>query len=161
MSIENVKAYLAQWGREKDVLEFPVSSATVDLAAAALQVIPARIAKTLTFQQGESCLLVVAAGDARIDNKKFKAAFGIKPKMLDPETALEQTGHAVGGICPFALKENLPVYLDVSLKRFQTVFPACGSSNSAIKLTLDELFQYSAARDWVDIGKDWDETLSE
>lgn len=155
MSIENVKEYLAKWGREKDVMEFPVSSATVELAAQALQVIPARIAKTLTFKGKEKDIVLVTAGDARIDNKKFKAAFSIKPKMLTSEEALEMTGHAVGGICPFALKEALPVYLDISLQRFKTVFPACGSSNSAIELTCEELFLYSGALQWVDVGKDW------
>ncbi len=155
MSIENVKTYLSQWEREKDILEFPVSSATVELAAQALNVIPARIAKTLTFRLEDHGLVLVTAGDARIDNKKFKTVFGIKPKMLTPEEALELTGHAVGGICPFALKNSLPVYLDVSLQRFQTVFPACGSSNSAIELTCEELFRYSKAIGWVDVGKDW------
>ncbi len=157
MSIENVKQYLARWGRDKDVLEFPVSSATVELAAQAVGVIPARIAKTLTFKKEDGAIVLVTAGDARIDNKKFKAALGIKPKMLSPEEALELTGHAVGGICPFALKNPLPVYLDISMKRFNTVFPACGSSNSAIELTCDELFAYSGALDWVDTGKDWQE----
>ena len=157
MSIEKVKEYLSRWGREKDVLEFPVSSATVELAAQAVGVIPARIAKTLTFKQADGAIVLVTAGDARIDNKKFKAALGLKPKMLSPEDALELTGHAVGGVCPFALKNPLPVYLDVSMKRFNTVFPACGSSNSAIELTCDDLFTYSGALDWVDVCRDWQE----
>ncbi len=157
MSIEKVKEYLSRWGRDKDVLEFPVSSATVELAAQAVGVIPARIAKTLTFKQEGGAIVLVTAGDARIDNKKFKAALGLKPKMLSPEDALELTGHAVGGVCPFALKNPLPVYLDVSMKRFNTVFPACGSSNSAIELTCDDLYIYSGALDWVDVCRDWQE----
>ena len=157
MSIEKVKEYLSRWGREKDVMEFPVSSATVELAAQAVGVIPARIAKTLTFKQEGGAIVLVTAGDARIDNKKFKAALGLKPKMLSPEDALELTGHALGGVCPFALKNPLPVYLDVSMKRFNTVFPACGSSNSAIELTCDDLYTYSGALDWVDVCRDWQE----
>ena len=153
MSIQAVKEYLAQWGRENDVLEFPVSSATVELAAQALHTSPAQIAKTLSFVQGDGCLLVVAAGDARIDNAKFKAAFGVKAKMLPPDRALELTGHAVGGVCPFALPESVPVYLDRSLLSQEVVYPACGSSNSAIRLTTEELALYSRSRGWVDICK--------
>ena len=153
MSIEAVKEYLSQWGRDKDVLEFPVSSATVELAAEALHTAPEKIAKTLSFVNGEGCLLVVAAGNARIDNPKFKAAFGMKAKMLPPDRALELTGHAVGGVCPFALPENVPVYLDGSLKDKEVIYPACGSSNSAIRLTPDELERYSHSRGWVDVCK--------
>lgn len=134
MSIENVKDYLANYNRSSDIIELDLSSATVDLAAAALGVEPARIAKTLAFrgrEDGES-LLIVAAGDAKIDNKKFKELFGVKARMLSADETLEQTGHAVGGVCPFGLINDLPVYMDISLKRFSTVFPACGSSNSAI-----------------------------
>ncbi len=153
MSVETVKEYLSQWGREKDVLEFPVSSATVELAAQALHTAPGQIAKTLSFARGEGCLLVVAAGDARIDNAKFKAALGTKAKMLTPDQVLAMTGHAVGGVCPFALPEDVPVYLDESLREKGVVYPACGSSNSAIRLTLEELAAYSRSRGWVDVCK--------
>ncbi len=153
MSIEAVKDYLSRWGRDKDIQEFPVSSATVELAAEALHTAPGAIAKTLSFADGEGCLLVVAAGNARIDNPKFKATFGMKAKMLPPDRALELTGHAVGGVCPFALPENVPVYLDQSLKDKEVVYPACGSSNSAIRLTLEELERYSQSRGWVDVCK--------
>ncbi len=155
MSIDQVRAHLKKWHRENDILEFDVSSATVELAARALGVEPARIAKTLAIKNGESALLVVAAGDARVDNKKFKAEFGFKPKMLTPEETLQLTGHAVGGVCPFGLKNNIPVYLDVSLRRFTTIFPACGSSNSAIELTCAELDEYSQNQKWVDVCRDW------
>lgn len=153
MSIEIVREYLKQYGRETDVLEFDVSSATVDLAAKALGVLPARIAKTISLKDSDGCLLVVTAGDGKIDNAKFKAEFGFKARMLTPEEALALTGHAVGGICPFALPEGVHVYTDISLKRFDTVFPACGSSNSAIELTCDELFEYSGSLKWVDVCK--------
>ena len=158
MSIEQVRAYLDRWGKGKDIIEMGISTATVELAAAALGVIPARIAKSLSLKGvanavGEGgAVMVVTAGDTRIDNKKFRAHFGFKPKMLSPEETLAHTGHAIGGVCPFALPPGLEVYLDVSMKRFQTVFPACGSGNSAIELTLDELEQYSQSRGWVDVG---------
>ncbi len=152
MSIEAVKAYFRSFGREQDVQEFPVSSATVELAAQALSTEPARIAKTLSFQDGEDCLLVVTAGDTKIDNQKFKAYFGFKAKMLTPEQALAMTGHAVGGVCPFALPEGVRVVLDESMRRFSTVFPACGSSNSAIELTCEELERYSGGV-WADVCK--------
>ena len=155
MSIEKVKAYFAQFGMEGRVLEFPVSSATVELAAQALRCEPCRIAKTLSFAVGDTPVLIVAAGDARIDNPKYKARFGTKAKMLTPEQAAQRIGHAVGGVCPFAVQPGVEVYLDVSLKRFDTVFPACGSSNSAIELTIPELEQYSGYKDWVDVCKDW------
>lgn len=157
MSIENVRSYFRSLGREGDIREFSQSSATVELAAQALGVEPARIAKTLSFQDGEGCLLIVAAGDARIDNPIFKAAFGFKAKMLAPEEALRLTGHAVGGVCPFAVPDTVRVCLDVSLRRFDTVFPACGSANSAIELTCEDLFAYSRAREWVDVCKSWRE----
>lgn len=156
MSIEKVKSYFASLGREQDIREFPVSSATVELAAQALSVEPARIAKTLSFQ-GEtidSCLLLVTAGDRKIDNSKFKHFFGKKARMLTPDQALILTGHGVGGVCPFANPDGAQVYLDISLQRFSTVFPACGSSNSAIELTCDELFTYAHALQWVDICKE-------
>lgn len=155
MAIEPVKAYLAARGMEGRVLEFDGSSATVELAARAAGVEPARIAKTLSFDGEEGGLLVVTAGDAKIDNAKFKAQFQRKARMLSPDAVLALTGHAVGGVCPFALPEGVPVYLDVSLKRFATVFPACGSANSAIELTMDELDRLSGARAWVDVCKGW------
>lgn len=157
MAIERVRAYLKAFGAEDRILEFPVSSATVALAAEALGCEPARIAKTLSFLSGESCILVVAAGDAKVDNAKFKARFSMKAKMLSPEDAERLVGHAVGGVCPFAVNEGIPVYLDESLRRFQTVYPACGSSNSAIELTLDELERFSGAQAWVDVCKGWQE----
>ena len=157
MSIEKVRDYFRPLGREGDILEFPVSSATVELAAQAVGVIPARIAKTLSFLVDGGCVLIVAAGDAKIDNSKFKGFFHTKAKMLTPEQAVEMTGHAVGGVCPFANPEGVRTYLDVSLKRFDTVFPAAGSSNSAIQLTCDELAEYSHSLEWVDLCKGWQE----
>ncbi len=154
MSIERVRAYFKKYGIEEKIQEFEVSSATVELAAAALSCEPARIAKTLSFQVEDYAVLVVAAGDARIDNKKYKAQFGTKAKMLSPDEVETLVGHAVGGVCPFAVKEDVKVYLDVSLKRFETVFPACGSSNSAIELTIPELEDYSGYLEWVDVCKD-------
>ena len=158
MSIEVVRAYFSQWEMDSHILEFPVSSATVELAAQALGVEAARIAKTLSFLVGDSCVLVVAAGDARIDNKKFKEMFHTKAKLLPLEEVESYTGHKVGGVCPFGVKEGVRVYLDESLKRFSSVFPACGSSNSAIELSLPELEQYSRFLGWIDVCKDW-ETL--
>lgn len=155
MSMEKVKAYFAQLGMEQRVLEFEVSSATVELAAQAAGVEPKRIAKTLSFLVGDSCILIVAAGDARVDNKKYKERFGVKAKMLAHDDVPEYIGHAVGGVCPFAVKEGVKVYLDESLKRFETVFPAAGSANSAIELTIPELEQYSKFDGWVDACKDW------
>lgn len=155
MAIDKVREYFKKLGRDTDILEFEASSATVELAAKAVGVEPARIAKTLSFKQGESAMLIVAAGDAKIDNAKFKAEFGFKAKMLSPEEVLEFTGHAVGGVCPFGLKTEMPVYLDVSLNRFNTIFPACGSSNSAIELTCSELREYSSSEKWIDVCKDW------
>ena len=151
MSIESVRNYLSRWGRDGDILEMNLSTATVALAAEALGVIPDRIAKSICLQNGEGAVVVVTAGDARIDNKKFRERFGFKPRMLSPEDALRHTGHAVGGVCPFALPEHVHVYLDKSLSRFETVFPACGSANSAIELNMDELAEYADARDWVDV----------
>ena len=155
MSMEKVKAYFAQFGMEQRVLEFEVSSATVELAAQAAGVEPKRIAKTLSFLVGDSCILIVAAGYARVDNKKYKERFGVKAKMLAHDDVPEYIGHAVGGVCPFAVKEGVKVYLDESLKRFETVFPAAGSANSAIELTIPELEQYSKFDGWVDVCKDW------
>ena len=158
MSVEKVKSYFAEYGMEERILEFPVSSATVELAAQALNCEPKRIAKTLSFRVGEQAILVVAAGDARVDNAKYKNRFGVKAKMLSHEEAAEMIGHAVGGVCPFAVKEGVAVYLDESLKRFPTVFPAAGSSNSAIELTIAELETYSRFTAWVDVCKGWQGT---
>ncbi len=157
MSIELVRNFFRPLGREDDILEFPVSSATVELAAQAVGVIPARIAKTLSFLVEDGCVLIVAAGDAKIDNAKYKAMFHTKAKMLTPEQVTEFTGHAIGGVCPFGNPEGVKTYLDVSLQRFDTVFPAAGSSNSAIELTCDELAQYSGSLGWVDVCKAWQE----
>ena len=157
MSIERVKAYFAAAGLADRVREFEVSSATVELAAQALGCEGKRIAKTLSFLVDGGCVLIVAAGDAKIDNPKFKAVFHTKAKMLTPEQAVEMTGHAVGGVCPFANPEGVKTYLDVSLKRFDTVYPAAGSSNSAIQLTCDELAEYSHSQGWVDVCKGWQE----
>lgn len=156
MSIEKVRAYFETQGIASRILEFDVSSATVELAALAVGVEGKRIAKTLSFLVGEECILVVAAGDARIDNSKYKATFHTKAKMLPHDAVPEYIGHAVGGVCPFAVKDGVAVYLDVSLKRFETVFPACGSSNSAIELTIPELEKYSGFTGWVDVCKDWE-----
>lgn len=157
MSIERVKAYFAAVGLAGRVREFDVSSATVELAARALGCEGKRIAKTLSFMGPAGPLLVVAAGDARIDNHKFKEQFGLKAKMLTPEQAVELVGHAVGGVCPFAVNEGVEVWLDESLKRFETVFPACGSANSAIELTIPELEKYAAPKGWVDVCKGWND----
>lgn len=153
MGIESVKVYLEQFHVADRVQEFNVSSATVELAAAALSCEPERIAKTLSFVVAGEPLLIVAAGDARVDNGKFKSRFQSKAKMVAADMAESLVGHAVGGVCPFAVKEGVPVYLDVSLKRFETVFPACGSSNSAIELTIEELERFSQFKDWVDVCK--------
>ena len=153
MSIEKVRAYFHSLGIEDRVMEFPVSSATVELAALAVGCEPQRIAKTLSFMVGEKPVLIVAAGDARIDNPKYKAQFSQKAKMLSPQQAAELIGHAVGGVCPFAVNAGVTVYLDESLRRFETVFPACGSSNSAIELTIPELEQYSGFDAWIDVCK--------
>ena len=153
MSIEKVKAYFRTRGMEDRVLEFTVSSATVELAAIALGCEECRIAKTLSFHVGEKVVLVVMAGDTKIDNQKYKAQFGTKAKMLEYEEAPALIGHAVGGVCPFAVNEGVEVYLDESLKRFETVFPACGSANSAIEMTMAELEEHSGSLGWVDVAK--------
>lgn len=157
MSIREVKAFFAARGMDDRVLEFDTSSATVELAAQTVGVIPARIAKTLSFMTPDGPLLVVTAGDAKIDNHKFKETFGCKAKMLTPEESVELIGHAVGGVCPFAVKAGVKTCLDHSLRRFSTVFPACGSSNSAIELTCEELYALSCALAWVDVCKGWQE----
>ena len=157
MSIERARAHLAQFGLAERIREFDESSATVELAAAAVGVEPARIAKTLSFLVGETPTLILFAGDARINNQAFKATFHTKPKMLSAEQAAELVGHAVGGVCPFGVNEGVDVFLDESLRRFETVWPAAGSSNSAIELSCDELERVSGARGWVDVGKGWRE----
>lgn len=155
MTIDKVKAYLRGFGLEDRIMEFDVSSATVELAARAIGCEPERIAKTLSFSTGEECLLIVAAGDAKVDNARYKERFGSRARMLRPEQTLEKVGHAVGGVCPFDVKQGVPVYLDISLKRFSSVFPACGSSNSAIELPLPELELCTRHAGWVDVCKDW------
>ena len=157
MAIEKVREYFSSFGIENRILEFEVSSATVELAAKALNCEPCRIAKTLSFAIHDECILVVAAGDAKIDNHNFKMTFGVKAKMLSFDEVEEKIGHAVGGVCPFAINDGVKVYLDESLKRFETVFPACGSSNSAIELNLEELESFSKAVAWVDVCKAWRE----
>lgn len=154
MSIERVRHYFKELGMDERILQFDVSSATVELAASALACEECRIAKTLSFHAGEKIVLIVTAGDARVDNAKYKSRFGKKAKMLAPEETESLIGHAVGGVCPFAVNDNVEVYLDVSLNRFQTVFPACGSSNSAIELTPAELEKYSSSLGWIDVCKD-------
>ena len=153
MSVEMVKEYLAQFGAADRVREFETSTATVELAAEALGVEGARIAKSLSFKIDDRTILVVAAGDAKVDNTRYKAAFGGKAKMLTAEEAVERVGHAVGGVCPFAVKEGVEVCLDESLRRFETVLPAAGSANSCIELTLPELEKFSRASRWVDVCK--------
>ena len=155
MSIEKVRAYFHTLGIADRIQEFDVSSATVELAAQAVGVDGARIAKTLSFLLDDGCILIVAAGDARIDNRKYKAFFGAKAKMLAHDDVPQYIGHAVGGVCPFAVKEGVRVYLDESLRRFETVFPAAGSANSAIELTIPELERYSKYTAWVNVCKDW------
>ena len=157
MSIEKVKDYFARYGLQGRVQEFPVSSATVELAAQALQCEPCRIAKTLSFRTNDGVILIVAAGDAKVDNPKYKARFGCKAKMLAFEEVEPEIGHAVGGVCPFGVNAGVTVYLDESLHRFETVFPACGSSNSAIELTIPELEKFSGYKAWVDVCKGWRE----
>ena len=159
MAIEQVRTYLKQYGVEEKILEFDVSSATVELAAAAMNCEPQRIAKTLAFMVDGHAVLVVAAGDAKIDNPKYKAQFGTKAKMLSPNETELLVGHAVGGVCPFAVKEGVEVYLDVSLKRFETVFPACGSANSAIELRIPELEKYSGFVSWIDVCKGYEAVI--
>jgi len=156
MAIERVRDYFKQYDMEERILEFASSSATVELAAQAAGCEPARIAKTMSFRVGEECILIVTAGDARIDNAKYKAKFEKKAKMLSFEEVEPAIGHAVGGVCPFGINEGITVYLDESLKRFETVFPAAGSSNSAIELTIPELEKYSGFAEWIDVCKGWE-----
>ena len=158
MSIEKAKQHLSRWGKDGLVVEHEASSATVELAALALHTEPRRIAKTLSFLTGERTILVVAAGDARVDSAKFKKAFGLKKARMVPAEEVEpRIGHAIGGVCPFGVNEGVDVWLDESLRRFETVFPACGSSNSSIELSPEELAEYSEACGWADVCKDWQE----
>lgn len=153
MAIEKVKEYFRKFGIEERIKEFEVSSATVALAAQALGCEEARIAKSLSFWLEENCIIIVTAGDVKIDNKKYKEHFGTKAKMLSFDEVETAVGHGVGGVCPFGINDNVKVYLDNSLKRFETVFPACGSSNSAIELSIPELEKYSGYAEWVDVTK--------
>ena len=156
MAIEVVRESLKKWNVDQRIKEFEISSATVELAAVALGCEPKRIAKTLSFLVGEQAILIVTAGDAKIDNAKYKAQFQTKARMLAPEEVVKLVGHAIGGVCPFGINEGVTVYLDQSLKRFDTVFPACGSSNSAIELTLQELEKVSKSKEWIDVSKNWE-----
>ena len=155
MSIEIARAYLKERGYEDRIMEFDVSSATVELAAKAVGVEPARICKTLSFKLKDGTgILVQVAGDARVDNKKYKDFFGEKAKMLSPEEVPEYTNHEIGGVCAFGVtRDDVKIYCDVTMKRFETVFPACGSANSAVRFTPDELFEVSGAIDWIDVVK--------
>ena len=153
MAIEAVREYMKQWGAQDRILEFEVSRATVELAAQAVGCEPARIAKTLSFFVGDHPILIVVAGDRRVDNHKYKEVFLTKARMLTPEQAVELVGHAVGGVCPFAVKPGVEIYLDESLRQFDTVFPAAGSSNSAIEVTMEELERFSGSTNWVDVCK--------
>lgn len=157
MAIEKVREYFKSLGIDNRILEFDVSSATVELAAEALGCEGKRIAKSLSFNMNGEAILVVCAGDGKVDNAKYKATFGVKAKMLTPDEAVSLIGHAVGGVCPFATNDGVKIYLDTSLKRFETVFPACGSSSSAIEMTIPELEKYSAYTEWVDVCKGWQE----
>lgn len=158
MSIEKVRRYFKNFNLENRIIEFASSSATVELAAQAAGCEPARIAKTLSFKVHDKCILIVTAGDSKIDNAKYKHFFGVKAKMLSAEEVEPLIGHAVGGVCPFAINDDVEVYLDISLKRFTTFFPACGSHNSAIELSPEELEKYSAnCRGWHDLCKGWQE----
>ncbi|MBO5235513.1 MAG: YbaK/EbsC family protein [Spirochaetaceae bacterium] len=158
MAIDKVKNYFSKYNMESRILGFEVSSATVSLAAQALNCQEARIAKTLSFLLHDKAILIVTAGDAKIDNSKYKAHFETKAKMLSPDQVKDLIGHEIGGVCPFAIHQDVVVYLDESLKRFKTVFPACGSSNSAIELSISELEKYSNFSRWIDVCKDWQKT---
>ena len=159
MSIEIVREYFRPLGMEEKIMEFDVSSATVELAAQAVGCEPARIAKTLSFKVNEEAILIVTAGDAKIDNRKYKDKFGKKALMLTAEEVVSMIGHAIGGVCPFGVPDSVSVYLDESMKRFSTVFPAAGSSNSAIEMTMEDLEHYSNAKEWIDVCKGWQEEV--
>ncbi|MDM5165752.1 YbaK/EbsC family protein [Bacillus altitudinis] len=161
MSIKKVKDYFKQYEMDTRIQEFSVSSATVDLAASALGCEPERIAKTLSFLVNGQAILVVTSGDAKVDNKKFKEYFKTKAKMLPPHEVVDLVGHEIGGVCPFAIKNGVSVYLDMSLKRFETVYPACGSSNSAIELTINQLEKHSGYSQWIDVCKGWNDEFTQ
>ncbi|MER3122536.1 YbaK/EbsC family protein [Bacillus altitudinis] len=161
MSIKQVKDYFKQYEMDTRIQEFSVSSATVDLAASALGCEPERIAKTLSFLVNGQAILVVTSGDAKVDNKKFKEYFKTKAKMLPPHEVVDLVGHEIGGVCPFAIKNGVSVYLDMSLKRFETVYPACGSSNSAIELTIKQLKKHSGYTQWIDVCKGWNDEFTQ
>lgn len=154
MSIERARKHFSKWNLQDRILEFDVSSATVELAAEAVGCEPERIAKTLSFEVNDDCILIVTAGDRKIDNTKYKAQFATKAKMLAPEDVEKTIGHGIGGVCPFGINEGITVYLDESLKRFSSVFPACGSANSAIELSIEELEKYSNSTAWIDVCKE-------
>ena len=156
MAIELVREYLKQYGRSQDIIELEQSSATVELAAQALDTQPERIAKTLSFTGSDGAMVIVCAGDCKVDNHKFKETFGVKAKMLKPEEVESYTNHTIGGVCPFAIPQQTKIYLDESMKRFDYVYPACGSANSAIKLSIDELEQLIPYQAWVNVCKGWE-----
>lgn len=156
MSFEQAKAYITEKGYEEKIKEFDVSSATVELAAVAVGTEPERIAKSLTFKVNEQPVMIICAGDAKIDNAKYKAFFHKKAKMLSPAEVEEFIGHSIGGVCPFGIKEGVDVYLDESLKRFNIIYPACGSGNSAVELNNEELESLSQAKAWIDVCKNWE-----
>ncbi|NLP17426.1 MAG: YbaK/EbsC family protein [Clostridiales bacterium] len=154
MSIKRAREYFSKYNMQDRILEFDVSSATVELAAEAVGCEPERIAKTLSFVVDGNCILIVTAGDRKIDNTKYKAQFGTKAKMMNPEEVENVIGHGIGGVCPFGINDGVTVYLDTSLKRFDSVYPACGSANSAIELSIDELEKYSNYKTWIDVCKE-------
>ncbi|MDR1495633.1 MAG: YbaK/EbsC family protein [Clostridiales Family XIII bacterium] len=156
MSLESVRDYLKKWGIEDRILEFPTSSATVEEAARAIGCREKEIAKTMSFKIGDAAMLIVMAGDAKIDNSKYKARYSTKAKMLKGEEVEQITGHPAGGVCPFGISEDVAIYLDKSLKRFEKVYPACGSKNSAIELSLNELEKCSNYKEWIDVCKGWE-----
>jgi prolyl-tRNA editing enzyme YbaK/EbsC (Cys-tRNA(Pro) deacylase) len=156
MSLQKVKEFFREFGLEEKIIELEVSSATVELAAKALNCEGKRIAKTLSLKLADRYILIVMAGDAKIDNAKYKAEFGAKAKMLSADEVLANIGHEVGGVCPFGVHDDIDIYLDISLKRFETVFPACGSTNSAIELTIDDIQKYTCNKKWINVCKDWD-----
>jgi prolyl-tRNA editing enzyme YbaK/EbsC (Cys-tRNA(Pro) deacylase) len=156
LSIDRAKEHLQKWNREKDIIEFEVSSATVELAAKALHTEESRIAKTLSFKKGNKAILIIAAGNMKIDNRKYKDEYGCKAVMLSPGEVKEMVGHEIGGVCPFGINKDVEVYLDISLKNYDYIYPACGSSNSAIKMNVAELEEISQARKWVDVCKEKD-----
>ena len=157
MGIDKVRAHLKKWGKDGAIREYDTSFVSAEQAAPIIGCEPERIAKTIALKSGDGAILLVVSGDAKTDNGKFKREFGFRPTMLTPAETVELTGHPVGGICPYGLANAIPVYLDKSLKRFKSVFPGCGSINTAIELTCDELEEYSGSEKWVDVCKNWNE----